>query len=78
MQEFCVDCGQRLAEHEGRRCNSCVAKRKKLAGNLFRAARWHKEKCHEADCNISVYMLGEVYQILMGRDLTKEEGEVFL
>lgn len=51
---------------------------KSIAENLLRLAKWHKRHCHDESCNVSLYMLGEVYSEILGRDLTKEEGKIFL
>lgn len=55
-----------------------MSETKSKAENLLRLAKWHKRHCHDESCNVSLYMLGETYEEILGRELTKEEGRIFL
>ncbi len=48
--------------------------------NLKNAAIWHKEHCEkvqDTECNVSLFLLGVTAVKLLGRDLTKEEQDIF-
>lgn len=48
------------------------------AENLLESAKWHKAHCEDPECNVSLYLIGLVYQDLVGRGLTPSELAVFM
>ena len=46
--------------------------------NLKNAAIWHKEHCADAECNVSLFLLGVTAVKILGRDLTEEEQKIFI
>lgn len=49
--------------------------------NLRNAAIWHKEHCakiHDTECNVSLFLLGVTATKIAGRDLSKEEQQIFI
>ncbi len=48
--------------------------------NLLNSAKWHKEHCgniQDTECNVSLFLLGQTYELLANRKLTEEEHKVF-
>lgn len=48
------------------------------ANNIRLVVIEHKRLCKRSDCVVSMFLLGVTYKRLKGRELTKEETEVFL
>lgn len=51
--------------------------RKAMGNNLFNIVVEHKKNCKFENCNVSLYLLADLYCELIGRDLTKGERKVF-
>lgn len=82
-QHRCWECWASFVIHEdGRKVITSFSLESRpteeiLAENLLISVQWHKEKCHDKDCGVSTFLLGEAYERLLGRERTKEELEVF-
>ena len=48
-----------------------------LSLNLLNLAKEHKRKCN-GDCCVSLFLIGQVYQKLIKRNLTKKERLIFI
>lgn len=46
------------------------------AATLLELCREHKKNC-DGDCNLSMFLMRDVYEDLIGRELTDEEKDVF-
>ncbi len=49
-----------------------------VASMLFKLAKEHRKNCDTSDCGISLYQIGQLYKVLIGRSvLTDEEFKNF-
>ena len=52
--------------------------RQNMARNLLELAKEHKKNCQRQNCNISIWVIGEIYKELVCRELTPEEIQLFI
>lgn len=48
------------------------------ASSLLTIAKEHRENCKDGLCNISLFLVGQIYEKYVGRKLTYEESQIFI